>query len=311
MLSSVLGVAGMDDEACLDLMAQAARSIARWQAVLVRAQARFAELRPPTERGETDYSEFAADEIACVLDLSPTSARNRLSDAYTLTTRLPATLEALETGRIDHGRAMAMLEITSPLTADKARQVEDAVLARGGRASHAAFRQAARRAALKADPETAAQRRTAGRAERRVDTRFFDDDNGELTVALPAELVQAIYQRVTSLARHAATPGDPRTLDQLRADAAASLLLGAGGEHMHVEVHVTVPATTLLGLSEDPGELDGYGPIPAETARELAENATWRRIVTDSPESRCVAAVDVAGTLNLIFKVEVDYWGVP
>jgi hypothetical protein len=65
---------------------------------------------------------------------------------------------------------------------------------------------------------------------------------------------------------------------------AAALLLGAdtgddGG--VQVEVHVTVPATTLLGLADDPGELEGYGPVPADLARELSENATWRRIVTD------------------------------
>jgi len=30
-----------------------------------------------------------------------------------------------------------------------------------------------------------------------------------------------------------------------------------------------------------PAELAGYGPITAETARELAADATWRRILTD------------------------------
>jgi hypothetical protein len=63
MLSAVLGVAAMGDDDCLALMAKAARSVARWQGVLARAQARFAELRPPLERGD-DYSFFAADEIA-------------------------------------------------------------------------------------------------------------------------------------------------------------------------------------------------------------------------------------------------------
>ena len=40
---------------------------------------------------------------------------------------------------------------------------------------------------------------------------------------------------------------------------------------------------TLLGLSDQPAELAGYGPIPPAMARALAAdpNGTWRRIITD------------------------------
>jgi hypothetical protein len=38
---------------------------------------------------------------------------------------------------------------------------------------------------------------------------------------------------------------------------------------------------TLLGLAEHPGEIPGYGIIPAGLARELAADGTWRRLVTD------------------------------
>ena len=37
----------------------------------------------------------------------------------------------------------------------------------------------------------------------------------------------------------------------------------------------------LLGLDDQPGELAGYGPIPADVARELAADGTWRRLLTD------------------------------
>lgn len=46
-------------------------------------------------------------------------------------------------------------------------------------------------------------------------------------------------------------------------------------------VRVTVPASTLLGLDDEPAELEGFGPVPADVARLLAEDATWRRLVTD------------------------------
>ncbi|MGI5191300.1 HNH endonuclease signature motif containing protein [Promicromonospora sp. CA-289599] len=46
-------------------------------------------------------------------------------------------------------------------------------------------------------------------------------------------------------------------------------------------VRVTVPASVLLGLDDAPGDLNGFGPIPAETARLIAQDATWQRLVTD------------------------------
>ncbi|WP_234031210.1 HNH endonuclease signature motif containing protein [Mycetocola zhujimingii] len=46
-------------------------------------------------------------------------------------------------------------------------------------------------------------------------------------------------------------------------------------------VMVTVPALTLLGKSVEPGNLDGYGPIDPDTARELASQAPeFSRILT-------------------------------
>jgi hypothetical protein len=44
---------------------------------------------------------------------------------------------------------------------------------------------------------------------------------------------------------------------------------------------VTVPISTLIGLDDRPGELDGYGPITAEAARRIAAHGVWRRLLTD------------------------------
>ncbi|MGH3938331.1 MAG: DUF222 domain-containing protein [Pseudonocardiaceae bacterium] len=46
-------------------------------------------------------------------------------------------------------------------------------------------------------------------------------------------------------------------------------------------ISVVVPITTLMGLDEQPGELVGFGPIPAPLAREIAAEGTWRRLLTD------------------------------
>ncbi len=55
----------------------------------------------------------------------------------------------------------------------------------------------------------------------------------------------------------------------------------ACGVPAHVQVVVTLD--TLMGLSEEPGDLIGHGPITANTARDLAMAAgsTWSRLVVD------------------------------
>ena len=103
-------------------------------------------------------------------------------------------------------------------------------------------------------------------------------------------------------------PGDDRSADQRRADALIQLALDRltptststtasttastggvpcgplpTGQGLRPGVQVTVALSTLLGLDEQPGELAGYGPVTADTARRLAADptGTWRRLLTD------------------------------
>ena len=48
-----------------------------------------------------------------------------------------------------------------------------------------------------------------------------------------------------------------------------------------ITVNLTIDLPTLLGLSENPGQLSGYGAIPATVARELAADGKWRKFITD------------------------------
>ncbi|MFZ4895826.1 DUF222 domain-containing protein [Plantibacter sp. Mn2098] len=56
-------------------------------------------------------------------------------------------------------------------------------------------------------------------------------------------------------------------------------------------VHITVPVLTLLGHGDQPGSLEGYGPIDPETAARLTANAkSFTRILTH-PETGAVLSV--------------------
>ncbi|MBI4940771.1 MAG: HNH endonuclease, partial [Actinobacteria bacterium] len=50
---------------------------------------------------------------------------------------------------------------------------------------------------------------------------------------------------------------------------------------VQVTVNVTVSAETLMGLVDDPGTLQGYGPIPADAIRDLVRNGVFRCLVVD------------------------------
>jgi uncharacterized protein DUF222 len=271
-------VAEMTTEQCLDVIVHAESMKAHYDAQKVQALARLAELRRPTRWG-ADLADGARDEVAIEIGVSPQSATTQILQAHSLVTRLPGTMKALSTGQIDYKRALSINDLTSTLSNEAALVVEQRVLAGGRRSNPTKFRDAVRYQVVRSDPKAAEQRRAEARQHRNVTFMPSNDSMGQLTARLTAEETVAAHRRITVLARQAKT--SDRTLAQRRADVLMELILGKNAESVEVQVNVTVPMTTLMKLNEHPGEISGYGPITAEHARELARNATWRRIITD------------------------------
>ncbi|MGA1837963.1 DUF222 domain-containing protein [Herbiconiux sp. 11R-BC] len=73
--------------------------------------------------------------------------------------------------------------------------------------------------------------------------------------------------QLPAASRHGALAGDDESTDAGRADVAHQL------GRVRPTVIVTVPVMTLLGHSDAPGELHGYGPIDAATATRIAAHA--------------------------------------
>jgi hypothetical protein len=48
-----------------------------------------------------------------------------------------------------------------------------------------------------------------------------------------------------------------------------------------ITISVAIDLPTLLGLAENPGQLAGYGAIPASVARRLAADGSWQRFISD------------------------------
>lgn len=244
-------------------------------------------------RADAGGKSYVHEEIAAAVGVSPLTAGARMNSARALL-RHPRLLATLEAGRVTESQVRAFLSETEHLDATTARAVEDGVLDRlGGRASTGTvgdFRKAVRRIVLSIDPRGSAERHLDARGQRTVEWHALPDGMEGMWTCQPAEISAGIRARVTAeLAKIPAA--DPRTADQRRADVLANLILNGPGDRVPLPsrhglkpaVQVTVALSTLLDLDERPGELAGYGPIPAALARAIAgdESGTWRRIVCD------------------------------
>ncbi|QUQ66308.1 DUF222 domain-containing protein [Kutzneria sp. CA-103260] len=193
--------------------------------------------------------------------------------------RLPRLSELLRRGELDLRRLETVDEriVNLPNPAMVA-EVEDELVevAPGLTRTQLARRTTAQVA--KVDPTGYDQRRLKAKQERRVEFTPLPDGMAQLRITLTALDARACYDILTQDAR--ALVKDERTTDQKRADAFLDRFLGYGVDRK-VKVHVTISLETLMGLTEDPGLLDGYGPIAADSARELAMHAPWRGLLLD------------------------------
>ncbi|HEY0486994.1 MAG TPA: DUF222 domain-containing protein [Mycobacteriales bacterium] len=283
----------------------------------------------------SQVNEFAEDELSAALSISRMSARSRIDFALNLTGRLPETLRALREGRIGVATARVVVDGTGALSDQVASAVEATVVPWSEGRTPGAVRAAVTRSAIAADPAAAETRHVAAVATRRVELFTEPDGMAAVRAVLRADDALAVMDSLRTTAQTGATPGDGRTQSQRMADLfvdafrdlGSGILLDAGTAPL-TSVEGDVPATTGydprgcaggtdagrarrrrggpaiqvvlaagtgLGLDDLPGELAGYGPIPASLARELAEDpdSTWRRVLTD-PQSG--ALLDVGRT---------------
>lgn len=298
-----------------------ARQLREMALFMDSAQARNAALGASTSQAH----ESAVAEVGLMLRVSARTAAARVDTAQSLCERLPATLAALENGRITLAKARIVDVETLNLSEQHAAQVEQQVSARAQKQTPGQLRAATRRAVLSVEPAAAQERTKQAKRERGVQMWPESDGMATLSAYLPAAEAVGVYAVLDEYARRAGVPGDERSMDARRSDALVDLVLGPTGHrsagttaaHEHtapdraagpvagtdgaagcrcacgrcrrgggVDVRVTIPYTALLGADDVPADLAGYGPIPAAVARDLAAGGAWRRILTDPHSGR-------------------------
>lgn len=321
-------------------IAKANEAISAAQARMTRALARGQQLAgrqtagsPAIVRDREMAQRAVAAEVACEMRVSDRTVQRRMNDAAEIVEHYPATLHALEAGRINNGHLRLVVETGAILPPEKRPEFEAEALARCERDTPGRVRAGIEILAQRMHPRTLTERHVDARETRRVFLTPNVDGMSEVILVTPTILGEGIYDRVTRqataiqderklarerlrTARAAGLPEDPddvlvvsdeRSIDQLRADILADMLLTAqpgcdptaagdgsgtlGAIRAHVQV--IVPALSLLGADEHPADLAGRSPIDADTARRLAGGSCtgWDRVLT-APATGQVLATD-------------------
>ena len=222
-----------------------------------------------------------AAEIGTATRTSDRTIQRQMAEAVDLIVRFPSTLQALGEGRISLAHTRIIRDAAADLDDDSVRAGYEArVVAHAENSAPQRLRRFAVREAERVRPEAIGRRFERARAERRVWVSPLPDGMAELTAVLPAAVAHGIHGRLTEMARglkgetrsradndRGDSCGEVRTLDQLRADLLADLLLTGAPRGVddpdgqlaaiRARVDVTIPVEVLLRSSDEPGGPQG------------------------------------------------------
>ncbi|RDI69026.1 HNH endonuclease signature motif containing protein [Nocardia pseudobrasiliensis] len=285
----------MSDEGLIDALRRAHGAAAFAQAAEVLAVLElYRRRREDGEPDEVRAGEYAASEAAVAVQISEQVAAV-LIDIGAGLDELPRTREAFASGRIDLARAQVVVDAARVLPPQARAELEAKLVEAAARTDPARLRQTAGRWVARLDPEGERRRRELRETERDVRIKAVRDGMAVFDGLLPAVGAQTVAMRLREMSLQVC-PADPRTMPQRRADALVALAEGAArlrcecgrgqqctapkvtGGRRRPLIQIGVSAASLLGTSEDPAYLAGYGPIDAELARRIAESAEFEVI---------------------------------
>jgi hypothetical protein len=244
-----------------------------------------------------------AAQVALARRESPHRGQRHLGLAQILRTELPHTRAAFRAGRITEWAATVITRETACLTLED-RLTVDAQLADDPDRLEAMglgeLEAAAKKLAYQLDPESFVERRARAEADRRITLRPAPEVMSQLSALLPVTDGVAVYATLKNKADTAIAGGDTRTVGQLMADTLVDLILGrtntpavADSTGVGVMINLVVTDETLLRGGDEPGWVEGYGPVPADLTRQLGtEDQAWLRRLYTAPTTGELVALD-------------------
>jgi hypothetical protein len=303
----------------IDYLTALERQTSWLQALMQRAIIAVAG-RQASESNDPIYGidEAEREDVSTALRLSPTGAQHKIDIARALTNYLPNTCSALAVGEISTAHATAIAReaasaLNKGLPDSVIFELEERAIAYSEFHTPTQVGNLVRSVIAKATPREFEEIVEEARENRTV-TCYKDIDGMSTVVAiLPAQGAQIVMNALEAFilagdghhTNHSNNEGnshtgresdddelhprDGRSKENKRADALveiasrylASSLSELTPQGRPLTVNVTIDLPTLLGLAENPGELAGYGAIPASVAREIAADAKWKRFITE------------------------------
>jgi hypothetical protein len=289
----------------LEAAARLTRALAAAEAALMVAAAGEEAVSDPPGQHDGDGAPLdeAGEEVAMTLGGNRHFVLNRLESARFLLRNLPRTLAAMRAGVFGWYEAERVKSAAEQLSdPDLISRLEARIVPRGT----FDLARRLRRAVARLDPEGVRKKAEQKRRERQV--RWWQDRDGGggvLQASGPSHLM-AILAAAIDVEAKPKQPGDCRTIDMRRFDVLidwARHRLGMPDPQAEpdapaprprtgrcescgrtgpsrVPINVTVSLNTLLGLSEAPGELAGWGVLDADACRELAADGRFIRWLT-------------------------------
>ena len=261
--------------------------------------------RAVPDRSLQDADRVSTGQLAQARRESPHRARRLLGLSRTLCTQMPGVYGAMCEGLLTEHRALIIATATTFLSDMKRQLLDLEITPHLDLCGDKGPGQESPRDRL--PPGPARVRRPARRAaaERTVTVRPAPDSMAYLTALLPMTTAVACS---TALRHHADTsvstgdpnrPGElaePRSRGQVMADELATRLTHGGitghdpngtplrsaptPDHpagsVVIEIGLVMTDRTLLQNGDDPAELVGYGPLPAQMARDLITDTTTK-----------------------------------
>lgn len=235
-----------------------------------------------------DEPHGVATQVALARRESPARGRRLVGLAGALVDELPATLAALETGALSEWRATLIARETACLHPEDRARV-DAWLCTPDDAGRHPFHgwgdrrlvAEVQRRVARLDCQAVVDRRSRAETQRRVGLRPAPDTMAQLTALLPAAQGVAVWATLTRVADQAVAAGDARTRGQIMADTLVERVTGQSrADALPITIDLVVSDQTLLGGGAEPAWLQGYGPLAAETARDLTRHALVDALAT-------------------------------
>jgi hypothetical protein len=260
------------------------------------------------------------EDVATALRLSPTTAQNRIDVARVLVGHLPNTISALATGEISVAHATVIARETATairngLSPESVFRVEQTALAHAEFHTPGQVASKVKTTIAKLAPEEFEEIVDRARDSRRVTCYPEADGMATVIAILPAEDAQTVMKSIEAYilkrnqeeeaclcdaiagiskdclhhSHEGAAEWSMLSADMKRADALTAIASQALASMAHdvqphrrpITISVAIDLPTLLGLAENPGQLAGYGAIPASVARRLAADGNWQRFVSD------------------------------